>query len=63
MKMSQLLQSITGLGGYAAIGMLIFFTFFIVMSIRTIRLDQSHLKEMSSMPLDPSDTRNKEGDQ
>jgi len=61
--MSQLLQSITGLGGYAAAGMLIFFSVFIVMSVRTIRLSKSHLDEMSSLPLDTSDSKYLKGDE
>lgn len=41
---------------YAAIGFIIFFTFFIVVSVHTFRMKKEEVTKLSNMPLDDSDT-------
>ncbi|TDN96259.1 CcoQ/FixQ family Cbb3-type cytochrome c oxidase assembly chaperone [Sunxiuqinia elliptica] len=46
------LQSIIGVELYAIVGFLIFFVFFILVTIHTIRMDKSRVKRLSEIPLD-----------
>jgi hypothetical protein len=54
--LSDMLQSVTGLGGYTTLGMIIFLVTFIVLTFNAFRLDKSHSKYMSSLPIDSSDS-------
>ncbi len=58
--LSQMLQSLTGLGGYMSIGMILFLIAFIALTIRTFRMDKDHRDRMSALPLD---TTNPDGGQ
>ncbi len=60
--LSQMLQSITGLGGYTTFSTIIFFLVFLAVSYRAFRLDKGHVKYMSSIPLESSDPSYKEGE-
>ncbi|GBE30481.1 hypothetical protein BMS3Bbin04_01516 [bacterium BMS3Bbin04] len=54
--LSEMLQSVTGLGGYTTAGMVIFFVTFIVLTVRALRVDKSFISYMSKMPIDSSDS-------
>ncbi len=54
--LSEMLQSVTGMGGYTTLGMIIFFVTFIILSVKAFGLDKSHSKYMSSLPFDSSDS-------
>jgi len=43
---------------YALIGFLIFFTFFILVTIHTFRMKKEDVAEMSNLPLDDSNESN-----
>jgi hypothetical protein len=43
---------------YALIGFIIFFTFFIFVSIQAFRMKKDEVNKLSSMPLDDSDINN-----
>lgn len=43
---------------YALIGFIIFFTFFVFVSIQAFRMKKDEVKKLSSMPLDDSDITN-----
>lgn len=45
---------------YAMIGFIIFFTFFLVVSIQAIRMKKDDVNRLSNMPLDDSDSMQKE---
>lgn len=43
---------------YALIGFIIFFTFFVFVSIQAFRMKKDEVNKLSSMPLDDSDITN-----
>lgn len=43
---------------YALVGFIIFFTFFVFVSIRAFRMKKDEVNKLSSMPLDDSDITN-----
>jgi len=55
MKFINYLQSITGVGIYPLISFLIFFTFFILVSIYLIKMGKSHFDEPASLPIDTNE--------
>lgn len=52
MKFINYLESITGIGIYPLISFLIFFSFFILVSIYLMKVGKHHFDEASRMPLD-----------
>lgn len=48
----EVLQSIEGIGIYPTISLLLFFTVFVMMLIRTFRLDRNYRNKMKNMPLE-----------
>jgi cytochrome c oxidase cbb3-type subunit IV len=53
MKFINYLQSITGIGIYPLISFVIFFLFFLAVSIYLIRSGRGHFDEVSRIPLEP----------
>lgn len=47
-----ILQSINGVEVYAIIALLIFFLFFVGITIWLLKVDKNYLKEMSELPLE-----------
>jgi cbb3-type cytochrome oxidase subunit 3 len=45
---------------YALIGFIIFFTFFIFVSVQAFRMKKDEVNKLSSMPLDDSETETQE---
>ncbi|MBA4409221.1 MAG: CcoQ/FixQ family Cbb3-type cytochrome c oxidase assembly chaperone [Bacteroidota bacterium] len=43
---------------YALIGFVIFFSFFVIVSIRAFRMDKKEVAELSNMPLDDQEPTN-----
>jgi len=54
------LQTINHVEIYALIGFLIFFTFFIFVSIQAFRMNKDEVDQISNMPLDDSVVENAE---
>jgi cytochrome c oxidase cbb3-type subunit IV len=52
MKFINYLQSITGIGIYPLISFVIFFLFFIGVTIFVIKADKNYIKRLSDIPLD-----------
>jgi len=52
MKFINYLESITGIGIYPLVSFLIFFLFFLVVSIYVIRSGRTYFDEVASIPLD-----------
>lgn len=52
MKFINYLESITGIGIYPLVSFLIFFLFFLVVSLYVFKADKQHISEVSQMPLD-----------
>lgn len=55
MKFINYLQSITGVGIYPLISFLIFFTFFILVSIYLIKMGKNHFDEPANLPIDTNE--------
>ncbi len=53
--LSELLQSVTGLGGYPAIAILFLFAGFGLVTWFAVGLSKEHLDYMSTLPLDEDD--------
>jgi len=49
----EVLQSINGIDVFAAIALIIFMLFFVLIVIQLVRLDKNYLKKMAQLPLDP----------
>jgi cbb3-type cytochrome oxidase subunit 3 len=47
-----ILQSINGVEVYAIIALLVFFLFFVGVTIWLLRIDKNYIKEMSNLPLE-----------
>ncbi|MDP8208541.1 MAG: hypothetical protein P9L92_17885 [Candidatus Electryonea clarkiae] len=60
--LSEILQSVTGMGGYTTFGTIIFFITFIMLTVKTIRLDKSYNRYMSNLPIDSSNSEIHEED-
>ncbi|KOH43158.1 hypothetical protein [Sunxiuqinia dokdonensis] len=58
--MKEHLQSIIGVELYAIIGFLIFFIFFIMVTVHTIRMDKSRVRRLSEIPLEDEFRTNQE---
>ena len=58
--MKEHLQSIIGVELYAIIGFLIFFVFFILVTVHTIRMDKSRVRRLSEIPLEDEFRTNQE---
>ncbi|WP_159521905.1 CcoQ/FixQ family Cbb3-type cytochrome c oxidase assembly chaperone [Sunxiuqinia indica] len=54
------LQSIIGVELYAIVGFLIFFVFFILVTVHTIRMDKSRVRRLSEIPLEDEFRTNQE---
>ena len=52
MKFIHYLKAISGVEIYPLISLLIFFTFFIGLTIWVVRADKAYLKKMESLPLE-----------
>ena len=52
MKFINYLESITGIGIYPLVSFLIFFLFFLAVSIYLVKAGKQHFAEVSAMPLD-----------
>lgn len=48
----EVLQSIKGVDVFAAIALIIFMLFFVLIVIQLVRLDKNYLKKMAQLPLD-----------
>ncbi len=58
--MKEHLQSIIGVELYAIIGFLIFFVFFILVTVHTIRMDKNRVRRLSEIPLEDEFRTNQE---
>lgn len=54
------LQSIIGVELYAIAGFLIFFIFFILVTLHTIRMDKNRVRQLSQIPLEDEFRTNRE---
>ena len=53
---SELLRSLEGFSSeYSLVGLLLFFSIFIVMSVRAWKMDKKKVEHISTLPLDSSD--------
>lgn len=52
MKYINYLESITGIGIYPLIGFIVFFVFFILVTIYALKIDKKQIIELSEIPLD-----------
>lgn len=52
MKFINYLESITGIGIYPLVSLLIFFIFFMVVGAYVFKADKNHIEEVSNIPLD-----------
>lgn len=52
MKFINYLESIAGIAIYPMISLFIFFAFFSLLIIYTVRADKQHINELKNMPLD-----------
>ena len=59
MKFINYLESISGIGIFPMISLLIFFTFFILLAIKVSVMDKSYLQQMNNLPLEDDDKSNK----
>ena len=59
MKFINYLEKITGVDVYALTSFLIFFTFFVVMTLWALRADKKMIDELSHIPLDEMDGNDK----
>ena len=48
----EVLQSIKGIDVFAAVALIIFILFFVLIVIQLLRLDKNYLKKMAQLPLD-----------
>lgn len=48
----EVLQSIKGIDVFAAVALIIFMLFFVLIVIQLVRLDKNYLKKMAQLPLD-----------
>jgi hypothetical protein len=55
MKFINYLESITGVGIYPLTSFIIFFLFFVGVSLYVFRANKTHISEMSQIPLDNND--------
>jgi cbb3-type cytochrome oxidase subunit 3 len=58
MKFINYLEKITGVDVYALTSFLIFFTFFVVMTLWALRADKKMIDVLSNIPLDDNDNNN-----
>jgi hypothetical protein len=49
-----LVPVVEGMGIFQLAGLLIFFSFFVILIIWVLRMDKKHIKKMESLPLDKS---------
>ena len=56
----QYLESIDGVEIYPIIGLIIFFTMFVIMLVHTLRLDKTSINTYKNIPLEEEDQVNKE---
>ena len=56
----QYLESIDGVEIYPIIGLIIFFTMFVIMLVHTLRLDKTSIDTYKNIPLEEEDQVNKE---
>lgn len=53
----EILQSIEGVEIYPIISLIVFVLFFIVVTIRLIRMDKNYINEMKQLPLNNEDNK------
>ncbi len=53
----EILQSIEGVEIYPIISLIVFVLFFIVVTIRLIRMDKNYINEMKQLPLNNDDNK------
>ena len=58
MKFINYLESITGIGIFPLISLLIFFLFFTALILFVIRADKGHIAHLKNIPLDRNDNKN-----
>ena len=58
MKFINYLESISGIGIFPMISLLIFFTFFILLAIKVSVMDKSYLQQMNNLPFEDDDKSN-----
>ena len=56
MKFINYLQSITGIGIYPLLSFLIFFAFFLAVSIYLVKAGRKHFEQVSNIPLEQENT-------
>jgi hypothetical protein len=54
------LESIEGVEIYPIIGLIIFFTMFVIMLVHTLKLDKASVNTYKNIPLEEEDNMNKE---
>lgn len=52
MKFINYLKSIAGIEIYPLVSLLVFFTFFVLLSLYLIKIDKKHLIHLKNIPLD-----------
>lgn len=52
MKFINYLESITGIAVYPLIGFIVFFVFFLAVTLYALKADKKHLNEIAEIPLD-----------
>ena len=52
----EVLQSIEGIGIYPTISLLLFIAVFVIMVIKTVKLDKDYLDKMKRIPLEPEES-------
>jgi cytochrome c oxidase cbb3-type subunit IV len=55
------LKGIDGIAGYPVISLLVFFLFFIALSVWVLRANKKRMQEISEMPLDSHDYSSSNG--
>lgn len=53
----EILQSIEGIEIYPIISLIVFILFFIVVTIRLVRMDKSYINKMKKLPLNNEDNK------
>lgn len=59
----EVLQSINGIEIFAIISLILFFTLFILLSVKLLRMDKNYLKNMAQLPLETdNNSQNSKGE-
>jgi len=59
---SHIFESAEGISGFGIDALLIFFSIFVIVIIRTIRMDKDHVKKMGNLPLESNQANGNNGE-